>query len=443
MLRTKSVIGVAAAIVIGIGHDGHAQRGSRGFGGAAGSRGGAVVGLYGGGGAYTRSAGSVVGPAAGSRSAASGSGSYTTSRGTTIDYAGAARGGITPGGVSYGRGVGGVQITTPSGQTATEVGTAGAVAGPGGNAVAGRSRVAIGRGPGGSLSTAYHGGVALGPHGATAAGGRVGVTTGPIGTVSGATRTAVAARPYVATAYRGGVTVGPGGVAVSGAGAVRTVSGTYYRSAAALSSQAFAVRQNFRDFAVQYPALALRWAGPTWRPVVWSALASYGCYPTEPISYDYGETVVHEGDTVYVNGESAGTIEEYNQHATEIATAGKKAILKPIGEDFQPLGVFAMVGEGETKSTNIFQLVVNKDGVMRGEYYNALTDETSPVYGSVDKKTLRAAWTVSDRKTPVYEAGIVNLTKSETTMLAHYSTGKSQQFTLIRIEQPETESIGK
>ena len=55
-------------------------------------------------------------------------------------------------------------------------------------------------------------------------------------------------------------------------------------------------------------------------------------------------------------------------------------------------------GQGEeTKSNHIFQLAVNKDGVIRGNYYNAVTD-TTEVYGSVDKKTQRAAWTVGDRR---------------------------------------------
>ena len=44
---------------------------------------------------------------------------------------------------------------------------------------------------------------------------------------------------------------------------------------------------------------------------------------------------------------------------------------------------------------------------------------------------------IADRKTPVYEAGIANLTKDETTMLVHFSKEKTQQFTLVRIQQPE------
>jgi hypothetical protein len=155
--------------------------------------------------------------------------------------------------------------------------------------------------------------------------------------------------------------------------------------------------------------------------------------------YEYGDNVVYSGETVTFNGVTEIPAEQYVQQATDLASVGQEAKVDPKTEEFQPLGVFAMVGEGETKATNIFQLAVNKDGIIRGEYYNALTDTTEPVYGSVDKKTQRAAWTVADRKTPVYEAGIANLTKDETTMLVHFGKGKSQQFALVRIQQPEGE----
>jgi hypothetical protein len=84
----------------------------------------------------------------------------------------------------------------------------------------------------------------------------------------------------------------------------------------------------------------------------------------------------------------------------------------------------------------VFQLAVNKAGTIRGNYYNALADTTLPVYGSVDQKTQRAAWTVGERKEPIYETGFANLTKSETTMLVHFGKDRTQQWTLIRVEQP-------
>ena len=85
---------------------------------------------------------------------------------------------------------------------------------------------------------------------------------------------------------------------------------------------------------------------------------------------------------------------------------------------------------------DLFQLAVNKAGTIRGNYYNVLSDTTLPVYGSVDKQTQRAAWTVGDRKEPIYEAGFANLTKSETTMLVHFGKDRTQQWTLIRMDPP-------
>src|SRR5262249_12143367 len=112
-------------------------------------------------------------------------------------------------------------------------------------------------------------------------------------------------------------------------------------------------------------------------------------------------------------------------------------------EEWLSLGVFAMVQGDEKTSNHIFQLAVNKQGVIRGNYYDAVMDNTSALVGSVDKKTQRAAWTIGDRKTPVYEVGIANLTKNETTMMVHYGKDRSQQFALIRIEEPEMSSETK
>ena len=242
---------------------------------------------------------------------------------------------------------------------------------------------------------------------------------------------------------------GPRATAVRAPAAPYGPGGTTYASRTALATTGTAVRGSFRygtaftpGWYAKYPGawFAAGWtAARIWSAPAWGTVASYGGYPAEPVYYDYGETVVYSGDTVIVNGEQGYSTDVYVQQAMDLATVGQEAKVEPKDEDFQPLGVFAMVGEGETKSTNLFQLAVNKDGVIRGNYYNAIADTTEPVYGSVDKKTQRAAWTVGDRKSPVYEAGIANLTKDETTMLVHFAKDNSQQFTLVRIQQPEGE----
>jgi hypothetical protein len=56
------------------------------------------------------------------------------------------------------------------------------------------------------------------------------------------------------------------------------------------------------------------------------------------------------------------------------------------------------------------------------------------ITGKVDKKTQRAAWTLGDKKTPVYEAGLSNLTQQQTTILVHRDGGKVEQMLLVRVQ---------
>ena len=101
-----------------------------------------------------------------------------------------------------------------------------------------------------------------------------------------------------------------------------------------------------------------------------------------------------------------------------------------------PSVLHTLVQGERTDSNDLYQLAVNKAGTIRGNYYSVLSNTTVPVYGAVDKTTQLAAWTVGDQKEPIYEAGFANLTKGETTMMVHFGKNKSQQWNLIRIEQP-------
>ncbi len=444
-----ALVGILALALIP-GDDAYGQRGGRAVGGRGGAvagprggavggrvSGGAVVGPYGGGGAAHRSSGTVIGPAGGSRTAGTASGSYTTGRGTTINYGGAGRTATGPGGTTAGRGVGGVQVTTPSGQTATKVGSAGGVQGPGGRgAVAGRS-VGGTSGPYGSGVAASRGGAAVGPYGAVGGGTRVGTATGPAGrTVSGASHFSAASNPYGAyrSASRGVAVAGPVG------------HYTAYRSAGAVRTQAGYVRTGFAGYSSfnagwyrAHPGAwrAAAWTGAAyWRWAPYATVATFCGYPATPIVYDYGTTVVYQDNSVYYNGEQVATAEEYATQAANIATVGQAA--KPAEKDeWQALGVFAVVKGDEKEADNIFQLAINKDGVIRGNYYNAMTDSTIPIYGSVDKRTQRAAWVVGEKKDTVYETGVGNLAQPEASMLVHIGADRTQQWTLVRLEPPK------
>jgi hypothetical protein len=72
-----------------------------------------------------------------------------------------------------------------------------------------------------------------------------------------------------------------------------------------------------------------------------------------------------------------------------------------------------------------------------GNFADMLSGSNLVVHGAVDQKTQRAAWTVGDNKDTVYEAGIYNLTKEEVPVLVHYGKERTQQWTLVRLKQPE------
>jgi hypothetical protein len=236
-------------------------------------------------------------------------------------------------------------------------------------------------------------------------------------------------------------------------------SGTTERSSStapvdwqSLTNQADQVRDNYiyddcfssRDWWDRYAAawVAAEWANAAaaaYSTAGWDDCSSYGGYASQPIYYDYGTNVVYDGDTVYVNGDAVATEEAYAEEAMTIANTGAQATATE-EEEWLALGVFAMIQGEQVNGNDLFQLAVNKSGVIRGNYYNALSDSTLPVYGSVDKKTQRAAWRVGDRQMPIFEAGLANLTKSETTMLVHFGKERTQQWTLVRIERSPSAS---
>lgn len=395
----------------------------------------ASVGHYGGSATRSRSGYSARGPLGGTSTRRSGSGSYTTPRGGSIQYGGAARGRTGPLGGASGRYAGGVRVTTPGGRTATKVGAGGAARGPGGRTVAGSTGASRVTGYRGSLSTRYKNGVAIGPGGAVAGGGRTTVAR---------TRTGVAGGAYgVAAGGARTVRTSRGRVAAVGGGAVY---GTRYVSRTSLRTRGTVVRRNFRYYGtftrswyVGHPSAwrATRWVGGAiWAPVTWGVVASYCSFPPQPVYYDYGTTITINDSNVYQEGTPIATTEQYASQATEIAETGAKAQVND-DDAWQPLGVFALVEGDEETSYDIFQFAVNKSGVIRGNYYNARNDESEMIQGSVDKKTQRAAWTIGKKTSPVYEVGIANLTKDETTILAHFGKDDTRQLSLVRIEKPE------
>lgn len=360
-------------------------------------------------------------------------GTYTGPGGTTVQHVGGRGVEVGPLGGVHAGGGGATKVTGPGGQSVTHGHGGGATVGPAGGVAVHGGAGTVARGYGGTAAVGHRGGVAVGPAG---------------GVVAGGSRGGAVATPWGSSAAigRGGVAIGPGGVVAGGTRVVGHSTG--YISPVTMHSYGYGVRT-----AGYYPYFNRTWyAGHTtawvaprwvagynlWRPVAWGSLAAFCAITSPAVAYDYGSSVVINDDSVYVNGESVGTAEEYATQATAIADTGREA--KPAETDeWQPLGVFGLVQPEDKVAQRIFQLGVNKDGVIRGNYYDAVADSTTPVYGSVDKKTQRAAWSIGEKKDIVFETGLSNLTKDEATVLIHYGKERTEQQILVRIDEPKDE----
>ncbi|MBN1908293.1 MAG: hypothetical protein JW818_01015 [Pirellulales bacterium] len=171
-----------------------------------------------------------------------------------------------------------------------------------------------------------------------------------------------------------------------------------------------------------------------WAVASAAAMAAWIGVATAPgYGYGYGDTVIYEGDTVYINGEEVASAEEYAVQASQLADAGATTSNQ---QNWMPVGVFALAGNGQPSTDRLLQLALAQDGTVGGAYYDALTNQDLPVQGSVDPKTGRVAWTVGKNRQTVMETDLNNLSKAETPVLVHFGDNNTQKWLLVRLNAP-------
>ncbi len=416
---------------------------------ARGGRGGGGGGFGGGAGGGARAAGG----GAGGQRGGGGAGGFSGAGG------GGPRGGGSPGaGGGFGGGLSshGGSGRAPGGSAAMgpfgHEGSGGAGPRPGMGS-AGGSGARPGMGAGGPASgVGARPGMGAGGAGGPASG--IGARPGMGAGGAGGPASGIGVRPGMGAGGAGGPAsgigvrpgMGAGDVGAPGDYAARAATtGTYYHSNAAYAAQTEA----FRGAAAAYPAYGAALYGGfpnAWAPrnltsvsvynnPGYGALAATMGLAARPLPYDYGGNVVAQTSTVYVNGDNAGTPEEYTEQASQLAGTGQ-SVQPDDDAQWLPLGVFAIVEGEQTNSNDTFQLAVNAQGILRGNYHNIPSNDVENLSGSVDKTTQRAAWTIGSDKYPIYEAGIANLTKDATPLLIHTAPGQTRQMSLIRLSQP-------
>lgn len=176
-------------------------------------------------------------------------------------------------------------------------------------------------------------------------------------------------------------------------------------------------------------------AGAAWTAPTVAVLAAHTGYDeATAVSYNYGGNVTCVNGNVVIDGQPAGTAEEFSQAASDLAASGV-GIAPADDDEWLPLGVFALVRNESQHPQLIMQMAINQNGLIRGNYTDEVTDNTQPIQGAVDERTQRAAWTVGDNAYSVMEAGLSNLVAGEAPALIHKS-GQTQRWLLVRLDQP-------
>lgn len=193
------------------------------------------------------------------------------------------------------------------------------------------------------------------------------------------------------------------------------------------------------DFWSRYPGWA-RWRiNRPYRWATWAALTGWFSFGWgQPSYYYYGENVYYQGDIVYYGDNAVCSAEEYAQQAEQIVSSAPETA--PEQSEWMPLGVFALTQDGQASGPDpslFLQLVVNKEGAISGTFNNSATDTTQTIEGMVDKKSQRAAWTVAGKTRPLMETGICSLTEDTAAALVHFEDGQTQQWLMVRLEDPE------
>ena len=156
-----------------------------------------------------------------------------------------------------------------------------------------------------------------------------------------------------------------------------------------------------------------------------------------PIYYDYGTNLYYEGGNVVYNGQVVATADQYAQQAQAIVSSIPEVDAKKV--EWLPLGVFALTdGYGDAEDSTLFlQLAISKERIIAGTFRNTATDSVFEVEGTIDEKSQRAAWGPVGEEWPIMETGIFNLTENEAGALLHFADGQTQQWTMVRLDDPQ------
>lgn len=116
-------------------------------------------------------------------------------------------------------------------------------------------------------------------------------------------------------------------------------------------------------------------------------------------------------------------------------TANQAAAAPPADLEWLPLGVFATSPKGASQAHVYQQLAVSKQGELKGNYYDAISNAVQPITGSIDRETRKATWSIGTKGGATFETTLDALVETPSTVTMK-SGSTSQEWELVQMEKP-------
>jgi hypothetical protein len=140
------------------------------------------------------------------------------------------------------------------------------------------------------------------------------------------------------------------------------------------------------------------------------------------------------------------TSETTDEEAADVADQTEQTAANEPAQDvgdFLPLGVFALAPAGAADASGLVQLAVDKQGELRGNYYDVLSGEDAAITGTIDKQTQQAAFKVGTSGNVQLEATLASLTQPQANVTVRFADGQTRDWTLARFDEAAASQQGQ
>jgi hypothetical protein len=140
-------------------------------------------------------------------------------------------------------------------------------------------------------------------------------------------------------------------------------------------------------------------------------------------------------DTVATDDNAADDDDDSDQ---EQSVTAQSSTADGGSDEWLGLGVYKLMPPNQKEASALLQLGVNRDGALRGSYYDLLTDQTYTIRGTIDKQSQRVTWTIGPQDSVEFQATLGELTQpGDQPVNIRLLNGEMRQWHLWRQDAPD------